>query len=327
MSESLRKELEILRVLSEHNEPIGSTLIRRELMRRGFFLSDRTVRYHLQLLEAKGLVKGFGKKGRSITPEGLSELSKSLAYQRIGFIVTKFLSMAYSVTYDLEVDYGKVVANVFMIDKTFRDKIFDVVHKLLENNLLTAPYIKVVDEGEEYGEISVPEGKVALLTVCNLTVDGILIHSGIPLFFKYGGLVQVLDGKPLRFVEMISYDGTTIPPLEVFVYRKMTSIRSVLDAGSGMVPASLREIPAQARDRTEAVLSKLREKGWGGVLAFGRPNEDLLGVPVGLDRFYLCMAGGLIPGAVLMEEGIHVDTFAPHCLIPVDDMRKVEEYV
>ncbi|RLI24327.1 hypothetical protein DRO58_07505, partial [Candidatus Bathyarchaeota archaeon] len=78
---------------SEHNEPIGSTLIRKELMMRGFFLSERTVRYHLQLLEAKGLVRGFGKRGRSITPEGLSELSKSLAYQRVGFIVTKFLSM------------------------------------------------------------------------------------------------------------------------------------------------------------------------------------------------------------------------------------------
>ena len=327
MNESLRKELEILRVLSEHNEPIGSTLIRRELMRRGFFLSERTVRYHLQLLEAKGLVKGFGKKGRSITPEGLSELSKSLAYQRIGFIVTRFLSMAYSVTYDLEVDYGKVVANVFIIDKTFRDKIFDVVHKLSENGLLTAPYIKVMDEGEEYGELSVPEGKVALFTVCNLTVDGILIHSGIPLFFKYGGLVQVLDRKPLRFVEMVSYDGTTIPPLEIFVYRKMTSIRSVLNVGSGMIPASLREIPAQARDETESILSGLRRKGWGGILAFGKPNENLLGVPVGLDRFYLCMVGGLVPGAVLMEEGAHVDTFAPHCLIPVDDMRRVEEYV
>jgi len=36
LSESLRKELEILRVLSEQSEPVGSTLIRRELMKRGF---------------------------------------------------------------------------------------------------------------------------------------------------------------------------------------------------------------------------------------------------------------------------------------------------
>ncbi|MEM2314475.1 MAG: winged-helix domain-containing protein [Candidatus Bathyarchaeia archaeon] len=30
-----RKEIEILRILSESNEPLGSTLIRRELEKRG----------------------------------------------------------------------------------------------------------------------------------------------------------------------------------------------------------------------------------------------------------------------------------------------------
>jgi len=293
-------------------------------MKRGFFLSDRTVRYHLQLLEARGLVKGFGKRGRSITPKGLSELSKSLAYQRIGFIVTKFLSMAYSVTFDPEVDYGNVVANVFIIDRNFRDEILDIVHKLLEMGFLTAPYIKILDEGEEYKDLSVPEGKIAFFTVCNLTVDGILIHSGIPLFFKYGGLVQIIDRKPIRFVEMISYEGTTLHPLETFVYRRMTSIESVLNTGSGMMPASLREIPAQARDKTEKILSNLKRKGWGGILAFGKPNETLLGVPVSLDRFYICMVGGLVPGAVLVEKGANVDTFAPHRIIPIDDMEKIK---
>lgn len=323
MSESLRKELEILRVLSEQSEPVGSTLIRRELTRRGFFLSERTVRYHLQLLEARGLVKGFGRKGRVITPEGLNELSRSLAYQRIGFIVTRFLSMAYSVTFDSEVDYGNVVANVFVTDRAFRDRIIDIVHQLYKRGFLTAPYIKILDEKEEYKEISVPEGKIALFTVCNLTVDGILMHSGIPLLFRYGGLVQIINREPIRFVEMISYEGTTIPPLEIFVYRNMTSIRSILTTGSGMMPASLREVPSQARDRSEKILLGLKRKGWGGVLALGKPNETLLGVPVSMDRFGICMVGGLVPGAVLMEEGAKVDTFAPHCVIPVKDMEKV----
>jgi len=67
----------------------------------------------------------------------------------------------------------------------------------------------------------------------------------------------------------------------------------------------------------------LKRKGWGGVLAFGKPNETLLGVPISMDRFGICMVGGLVPGAVLMEEGVKVDTFAPHCVIPVKDMEKV----
>lgn len=323
LNESARKEVEILRILSEYDSPIGSTVLRRELRKKGFLLSDRTIRYHLQLLEAKGLVKGHERSGRTITPQGLAELSRALAYLRVGFITTRFLSLAYSSTYDLEADSGLLVTNVSIIDKAFHDKTLETVKALHEMNLLAAPYIKVLDEGEDYRGVSVPEEKIALFTVCNLTIDGILIHSGIPLLFNCGGLVQMLERKPIRFVEIISYKGTTIPPLEVFVYRNMTSITNILRSGSGMLPVNLREIPAEAREKTEKILADLRNKGWGGVLIFGEPNESVLGVPVGMDRFGLCMVGGLTPGAVMREMGAGIDTFAPHCLVPVEDMTRI----
>jgi len=323
LNESARKEVEILRVLSEYDAPIGSTVLRRELRKKGVFLSERTVRYHLQLLEAKGFVKGHDRSGRTITPQGLEELSRALAFQRAGFVLTRFLSMAYSVTYDLEADSGMVVANVSIIDKALRDKTLEIVKALHEMNLLSAPYIKMLDGGEEYRGISVPEGKIALFTVCNLSIDGILIHSGIPLLFNCGGLVQIINRNPIRFVEIISYERTTIAPMEVFVYKNMTSIMRVLHTGSGMLPATLREIPARARERTEKILTRLRNRGWGGVLVFGEPNEDVLGIPVGMDRFGLCMVGGLTPGAALVEERAKVDTFAPHCLVPVEEMTRI----
>lgn len=317
------KEIEILKVLSEHDRPVGSFILRGELRRKGVFLSDRTIRYHLQLLETKGFTQSFGRNGRMITPLGLEELSRTLAYHRIGFVITRFLSLAYSTTYDPEVDTGMVVANVFIMDKAYRDETFDVVKALYEADLLSAPYIKVLDGGNEYKDISVPKGKIALFTVCNLTIDGVLFHLGIPVLFKYGGLVQVLNRKPIRFVELISYDGTTIPPLEVFVYRNMTSITKVLRTGSGMLPANMREIPVEARERAEKIFASLKIKGWGGVLAFGQPNEAILGIPVGMDRVGISMVGGLTPGAAVMEGRAKVDTFAPHCLIPLEEMEKI----
>ncbi|MGQ9595900.1 MAG: DUF128 domain-containing protein [Thermoproteota archaeon] len=311
LNESARKEVEILRVLSEYDSPVGSTVLRRELRKKGFLLSERTIRYHLQLLEARGLVHGHERSGRTITPQGLTELSRALAYQRIGFVITRFLSLAYSVTYDPNADSELLVTNVSIIDKAFHDKTLETVKALHEMNLLSAPYIKILDEGEEYRDVSVPEKKIALFTVCNLTIDGILIHSGIPLIFNCGGLVQLIDRKPLRFVEIISYERTTIPPLEVFVYRNMTSITKMLRTGSGMLPATLREIPAEVRERTEKILTNLKNKGWGGVLVFGEPNEPVLEVPIVMDRFWLCMVSGLTPGAAIMEEGAKVDTSAP----------------
>ena len=321
--DAARKEIEILRILSEYDIPVGSTLLKREMRKRGFLLSERTVRYHLQLLEAKGFVLGHERRGRTITDQGLEELSRSLATQRLGFTTTRFMSLAYSATYDPVVDSGTVVGNVSILDKSLREKSVETMKALQGMNLLSAPYIMVLNEGEEYCDISVPKGKFALFTVCNLTLDSILIHSGIPLFFKYGGLVQVVNRKPIRFVEIISYEGTTIPPLEVFVYRKMTSISRILKTGSGMLLATLREVPSEARDRTVKILENQQKKGWGGVLVLGEPNEPVLGVPVGMDRFGICMVGGIVPGAAMVEEGEQIATFAPHCFIPIEKMTRI----
>ncbi len=318
-----RKETEILRILSENEKPVGSTVIQRELQKRGFFLSQRTVRYHLQLLQTRGLAEGHELDGRTITPEGLHELANALAYQRMGFSLTHFLSMAYTVTYDPYTEEGKVAANVSFFDKTFRKEATKTVKALRKTNLLPAPYVKILDEEQEYLNISVPQGKIALFTVCNLTIDGVLMHAGIPLLMTYGGLVQFLNSKPIRFTELISYDATTVPPLEVFVYRDMTSINNVLTTGSGMVPANFREIPSEAKDAVQGILTTLKEKGWGGVLAVGQPNEPVLGVPVGMDRVGISMVGGLVPSAAIREMGVKIETFAPHCLMPVEDMERI----
>ena len=98
--------------LSEFDSLVGTTLLRRELRKRGFLLSERTTRYHLQLLEAKDFVLEHDRSGRTITPQGLEELSRALGSQRLGFTITRFLSMAYSATYDPTGDSGTVVANV-----------------------------------------------------------------------------------------------------------------------------------------------------------------------------------------------------------------------
>ena len=321
--EAKRKELEILRVLSEYSEPVGSTVIQRELQKRGFFIGERTIRYHLQLLQTRGLIEGHQRDGRTITKEGLSELGSALAYQRVGFVLTDFLSMAFHATYNPQSEEGNVVANVSFIEDTFREDALSIVKALRRDNLLPAPYIKMLDEGEDYQNISVPKGKIALFTVCNLTIDGVLMHAGIPLLMTYGGLVQFLRKHPVRFTELIAYEGTTVPPLEVFVYRDMTSINNVLRTGSGMVPANLREIPADARQAVQEILAKLEKKGWGGVLAFGQPNESILGVPIGMDRVGISTIGGLVPSAAIKEKGAHVDTFAPHCIMPVEDMERI----
>jgi repressor of nif and glnA expression len=103
----------------------------------------------------------------------------------------------------------------------------------------------------------------------------------------------------------------------------MTSITSILKTGSGMIPANMREIPAVSENQALKIIDTLKKNGWGGILVFGKPNESILGVPVSMDRCGISMVGGLIPAAMLTEMGIPVETYAPHCLVPIEDMEKV----
>jgi hypothetical protein len=35
------------------------------------------------------------------------------------------------------------------------------------------------------------------------------------------------------------------------------------------------------------------------------------------------MVGGIVPGAVMVEEGEQIVTFAPHCIIPIEEMTRI----
>ena len=111
-----RLEIEILRVLSESAELVGSRLIQRELGKTGF-LNERIVRYQLQSLKLKGLVVGHERSGRTITSQGLAELSRASVSQRVGFI-----NMFLFLIDNFLTDSGRMVANVSIMDKSFMIK-------------------------------------------------------------------------------------------------------------------------------------------------------------------------------------------------------------
>ncbi|MEM2276366.1 MAG: NrpR regulatory domain-containing protein [Thermoproteota archaeon] len=314
----------ILKILSENDGPLGSTTITRELVKRGVFINERTVRNYLKSFEKEGLVSSHGKNGRSITEMGLKELSSLLTYQRLDFVLTRYLSLAYSVTFTPRSGKGRIVANVTLLDKRNLDKASDVLRRLNQAGLLLAPYLKIIDEEESYENISVSRGMAAILTVCNLTVDGIFIRSGIPLILKYGGLVQFVNKTPVRFIELMSYEGTTVPPLEVFTYRNMTSIMSYVNTGTGVIPVNYREIPKEALDKVKSIISELSSIGWKVFSVIGYPDEPVLGIPVSAGRCGVSIVSGVAPTAALREMGLNVEVFAPHCLVKMEDMKLME---
>ena len=78
-----KRIIPILKVLSESSEPLGSTIVSRELKRFGINLSARSVRYHFRITDIRGYTQSFIHDGRMLTPKGLEELKIALAADKL----------------------------------------------------------------------------------------------------------------------------------------------------------------------------------------------------------------------------------------------------
>jgi len=137
---------------------------------------------------------------------------------------------------------------------------------------------------------------------------------------KFGGLLQIRDHKPLRFVELIEYAGSSLDPSEVFINSRMTSVGEVAREGEGKVLANFRQIPALCWPVAEEVISGLREATLGGLLVMGDISQSVCEIPVELNKIGIILLGGLNPVAAAVEAGIEVENTAMSGLIDYRDL-------
>ncbi|MGC9317396.1 MAG: DUF128 domain-containing protein [Armatimonadota bacterium] len=322
-----RKMLAILRVLSGIEEPLGARAIGRELEKLGIELSERQVRYHLQFMDERGLTEAVGNAGRVLTELGRHELDAAQVAEKVGFVAARIDRLAYTTTFDLETGEGDVILNASLMSAEDLPDALECARVVMDADLCMSHLAVVVEEGERLGEVLVPEGMVAVGTVCSVTLNGVLLHHYIPVNSVYGGLLQLRDGHPLRFVELVSYAGSSIDPLHIFIASGLTSSWEAATEGAGMVGAGFREIPAAALDDALELIERMKELGLGGVLAVGAPGQPLLDIPVGMDRVGLVVIGGLTPMAAASERGIEIDQHAMSTTCDYASLKPIEELI
>ena len=242
-----RKLIEIMRVIHESDKPIGARAIADELNNRGYDIGERAVRYHLRILDERGFTRKHGYAGRTLTELGESEMSDALIGDRFGFVISRIEEMAFRTTYNPETNDGVVPVNISYFDKDDLETVIDVVSYTAHSGYMISPRVKIFEEDEEL--ISLPPGKVGIATVCSVTFDGLLLKAGIPVEPAYGGILQIENRKPARFLDLISYSGTSIDPIQIFMSRKPTSVLEVLEKGEGKILANMRQINSSAYDR------------------------------------------------------------------------------
>jgi len=322
-SETERKIMTILKVLSESSEPLGSITIARELERHGIFLSERAVRYHLRITDERGYTQSLGRDGRMLTPQGLEELKIALAPEQVGFIIEKLKLLTFHTTFDPQTLTGQIPINTSLIGKDDFKKTLTVMSDIFKAGICVSELVAIASEGEKLGSVVVPSGKIGLATVCSIVINGILLKAGIPIDSRFGGVLEIKDSKPRRFVAIINYNGTSLDPSEQYVRSRMTSVGEAARTGNGRILANFRELPAPARAVAEEKIALLKEAGINGAYVLGNTSEPICQINVGLNLVGLVLLGGLNPLAAAVEAGIEIENIGESGLI---DFQKLQSF-
>ncbi|HWR25602.1 MAG TPA: DUF128 domain-containing protein [Methanosarcina sp.] len=316
-----RKLIEIMRVIHESDKPIGARAIADELNNRGYDIGERAVRYHLRILDERGFTRKHGYAGRTLTELGESEMSDALIGDRFGFVISRIEEMAFRTTYKPETNEGVVAVNISYFDKDDLETVIDVLSYTAHAGYMISPRVRIFEEDEEL--ISLPRGKIGIATVCSVTFDGLLLKAGIPVEPSYGGILQMENQKPARFLDLISYSGTSIDPIDIFMRRKTTSVLDVLDKGEGRILANMRQINSSAYDTAKEIIKRAEKIGLGGSFPPGEIDEALLGAPVETGKFGIAIAGGINGICALEETGIKIETNPISTVLEYKTMKEI----
>jgi repressor of nif and glnA expression len=261
---SERKYLEVLRILRDTREPMGAKRLSELMAERGFILSDRAVQYYLQYLDETGFTYKVGNRGRLLTPKGIVESEHGMVEERTGFVISKLERLAFRSTFDPLTATGDVAYNLSIVPGDQVEGVSLAFDEVISKKMGFFSSYRIIDKDPR-----IPPGHAGFITVCSVTLDGVLQRQGIPVKMAYGGLLSISDGEAVEFVDLIGYRGTTVDPLHLFISADLTSIGSIVKKQNGIALANVRETPSSALPEVEEIIPPMRESGFSFPVSMG----------------------------------------------------------
>jgi repressor of nif and glnA expression len=321
MDKRQKKRQAILDVLNRSGQMLSSTRITELLIGQGMDISERSVRIYLGELDKEGLTENLGRRGRLITEKGKHEADASRVLEGIGLLSGKIDAMAYRMDFDPALRRGSVVINVSIIPiDGFTPERRRLIEKVFSKGYSMGTLLTMFAPGESCGGTTVPAGHVGIGTVCSITLNGVLLRRGVPTTSRFGGLIELRNGEPARFTDIIHYDGTSIDPLVVFIRSGMADYIGAVTTGNGRIGASFREFPADSAEAVRSISRQLETLGLGSLLRLGNPGQSLYGVAVGPQRVGAIIIGGLNPMSIFEETGLRVRSSALSGLVDFNNL-------
>jgi HTH-type transcriptional regulator, global nitrogen regulator NrpRI len=310
-----RKYIEILRILKEHRDPMGAKRLSEIMSERGFVLSDRAVQYYLSYLDTMGFTEKVGNQGRTLTPMGLEETDNALVDDRIGFVISKLERLAYRSTFDPVTSTGDVAYNLSIVPSESQDPVKSAFDEVMKAGCGFFNSYRIIDHDPR-----IPPGHVGFITICSISMDGVFQRQGIPVRMAFGGRLEIENGTPRQFRDLIGYRGTTIDPLELFISSGLTAITSFARSKSGIALANVREVPCAARPLVEETIHQMNACGFIFPVMMG---NQVLNLPENPYRLSIIAFSGLNYIGNAVEQGIKIKTEIGAGNIPFSKIQEI----
>ena len=232
--------------------------------------------------------------------------------EKISLVLSKSLNLIQQVNFDVEKQKGDIIANISYVHRDDIDRALSIMEDTYNSNpKFINPYYKLVDHPEN-------DYMVGIATICSLSIDGILINNGIMSNPTYSGLLELTE--PPLFIDLISYNGTTLDPHKIFLSKNMTSITG--GDGPSKILASVKEIPYVARDYAVELLEILNNIGFS-IYKIGKPREFVYNSKVENYNFGVITGGGLNSIGAVKESGVPIQVKALEKLMPFEKMERL----
>lgn len=317
----------ILSVLDRHQGPVRSSQVVSQLEAQGVEISGRTARLYLKKLDEHGFTSSCSRRGRVITDKGRSELRQGFVCDRVGFVIDRINRLSVLTDFHPDTGRGRVILNVSCVPEDGFKQALEVLDRVFNSPYALSDRIVCARSEERIGDVTVPAGMIGIGTLCSITINGVFLRSGIPIRPRFGGIVEVANRKPTRFRSFISYEHSSVAPLEIFIRSRMTGVLDALKSGCGSVLASFREIPGESLFASRRLTQRLAESGFRNTTLHGYSFQPLLGMPVTEGMVGLVELGGLNPSAALAEAGLSVGTRAMATMYEYTDLRPIGEFL
>ncbi|MBE6488768.1 MAG: DUF128 domain-containing protein [Methanosphaera stadtmanae] len=254
--------------------------------------------YDLDIKLADDFVNYESMTSTAYNTQPIFSSDDSIKVKKVSFILDKIFNLISGVTFDYNTHEGDIIANISYVNKEDLDDSLEIINQLYKKHpsyCMGNKYAIIEDENND---------KVGLATICSLTLNGILSNNGIYSAPKYSGVLDINDNKR-RFIDLISYKGSSVDPHEIFINKNMCSIGN-LDDNYSKILASVHSVPYVARDDTINIFDSLNEAGFR-LLDIGKTNQYIYNAKIDMYQFGYVTAGGLNPIAKVKESGIPIE--------------------